>query len=284
MKLFVWRNEPSWIAVAHAESVAMARGLLLGEVGGIDGSCVVRAKARKAISEDAPAIWRGHNAEFSLTDSAEVEERDAELTRLRAELARVRAELAAEREAREQIESEKRHTMHLLGQEREQSAALAAALEKYLRPFVNATCEDEWWAAVQEIADARNEKTLAGLLDATTAILAARDERLCRPLEDKILELATALEAIQANCVAGSADPRPGVARSSIIRIGEICSEQDYTTRLAARDARRDPAIMRKGAAWALRKATKDFLGYPYPLEWVAGLAATIERGEVPNE
>ena len=48
---------------------------------------------------------------------------------LRSELARLRAELAAEREAREQIESEKRHTMHLLGQEREQSAALAAVLD-----------------------------------------------------------------------------------------------------------------------------------------------------------
>lgn len=45
--------------------------------------------------------------------------------------------------------------------------------------------------------------------------------------------LAAALDAIQANCVAGSADPRPGVARSSIIRIGEICGEQDYAPRLA---------------------------------------------------
>ena len=94
MKFFSWRCAPAWIAVAHAESVAKARELLLGEVGGLDGSCVVRAKARKAISEDAPEIWTGPNAEFALTDSAEVEEQDAELTRLRAELAAARERIA----------------------------------------------------------------------------------------------------------------------------------------------------------------------------------------------
>lgn len=51
----------------------------------------------------------------------------------------------------------------------------------------------------------------------------------------KVHELTCAWEAVQANCVAGLIDPRPGVARSSIIRIGEICEEQDYRPRLAAR-------------------------------------------------
>jgi hypothetical protein len=74
VKFFSWRNEPQWIATAHAESVAQARELLLGEVGGIDGSCVVRAKARQIISEEAPEIWMGPNAEFALTDSAELRE------------------------------------------------------------------------------------------------------------------------------------------------------------------------------------------------------------------
>ncbi len=87
MKFFIWRNEPAWIAVAHAESVAQARKMLLGEVGGIDGSCVVRAKARAVISEDAPEIWTGPNAEFALTDSAELEEQGAATTALRAALA-----------------------------------------------------------------------------------------------------------------------------------------------------------------------------------------------------
>lgn len=89
MKFFTWRNGPKWIAVAHAESVSKARERLLGEVGGLDGSCVVRAKAREIIAAEAPEIWNGINAEFALTDSAELEEADAENTRLRAAKARL---------------------------------------------------------------------------------------------------------------------------------------------------------------------------------------------------
>lgn len=159
MKFFTWRNEPSWIAVAHAESVTKARELLLGEVGGIDGSCVVRARARKVISEDAPEIWTGPNAEFALTDSAELEEQNAESTRLDSELTACNAERVAALNRATSAEI-------AAGEAQEREAQLAAALETSRQWAIN------WKAvyphmALPEIAD-------------TASILAARDTRMRR--------------------------------------------------------------------------------------------------------
>lgn len=82
MKYFVWRNEPKFLAVAHAETVDEARGLLRYEMGDGDGSSPIRDEARRFIQENTPAIWVGHAADFVLTDSAELIEQEEENTRL----------------------------------------------------------------------------------------------------------------------------------------------------------------------------------------------------------
>lgn len=110
----------------------------------------------------------------------------------------------------------------------EKVAAPFRMLKKRLMDELGFDLVDDW---ARKVSD--------GAHDLPTGIgewLAAHDEQTCRPLEDKIVELVSALDAIHANCVAGSADPRSGVARSSVIRIGEICEEQDYAPRLAAHD------------------------------------------------
>lgn len=78
MKLYVWTCEPSFVAVAHARSVEEARFRMIEEVGASgDGSCPERDKARRYIQENNPTIWYGVNAEFALTDSAELIELSA---------------------------------------------------------------------------------------------------------------------------------------------------------------------------------------------------------------
>lgn len=84
MKMYVWHSAPSFLAVAQADSVAKARELLLsndtmGESG--DGSCHERDKAREYVKATRPHIWYGANAEFVLTDSAELQEQET-LTRV----------------------------------------------------------------------------------------------------------------------------------------------------------------------------------------------------------
>lgn len=74
MKVFIWMDHHSYVALAHARSVAEARSMLDQEVGGHDGSCPVRNKARKAVAEKGPEIWRGRVALF-----AGSEEPDADL-------------------------------------------------------------------------------------------------------------------------------------------------------------------------------------------------------------
>lgn len=74
-KMYCWSNRYSFLAVAHARSVAQARELLLLEIGDSgDGSCPERDKARRQVLEEAPEIWMGPNAEFTLSDSAELQE------------------------------------------------------------------------------------------------------------------------------------------------------------------------------------------------------------------
>ena len=108
MKLHIWTDRVSYLAVAHAESVSEARELLLkesdlGESG--DGSCPERDKARHAILSETSAVYVGRVAEFSLSDNAQLREqedhseklhqqiaiRDRRITQLEAENSRLRA-------------------------------------------------------------------------------------------------------------------------------------------------------------------------------------------------
>ncbi len=77
MKLHIWTDMLSYLAVAHADSVSDARRLLLeesdlGESG--DGSCPERDKARCAILDEQPALYVSRVAEFTLSDSAQLRE------------------------------------------------------------------------------------------------------------------------------------------------------------------------------------------------------------------
>jgi hypothetical protein len=105
MKLHIWTDETSYLAVCHAESVAEAREMLEIEVGGGDGSCPERAKAWRDISENTSAPYNGRVAAFCLSDSAEVREQlvysekvCAQRDTLRAKIASLEAELAEARE------------------------------------------------------------------------------------------------------------------------------------------------------------------------------------------
>ncbi len=97
MKMYVWSDRYSYLAVAHARSVKRARELLAGpgllETGG-DTSCPERNKARDAVSAMLPDIWIGENAEFVLTDSAEVSEQLTYSEKLKAELDALRIRVA----------------------------------------------------------------------------------------------------------------------------------------------------------------------------------------------
>jgi hypothetical protein len=98
MRMYVWSRKPRFIAVAQAESVEKAREAVLNHdelAGSGDGSCPERDKAREYIRSMTPSIWYGENAEFALTDSAELIEVEAESDRLRKELTSLRARLAA---------------------------------------------------------------------------------------------------------------------------------------------------------------------------------------------
>jgi hypothetical protein len=158
MKFFTWRNAPRWIAVAHANTVAEARRLLLDgeDVGGIDGSCVVRAKAREIISNEAPEMFIGANAEFALTGSAEVEEQEAYTRSLRAELEamRERTELA---EVESATHEKSLYTM------REERDALAARLLAVKQWAVN------WQAVYPHITlpDVKDGETILSFRDAS---------------------------------------------------------------------------------------------------------------------
>lgn len=95
MKLFVWKT-PSFLAVAHAHSVSRAREVLLLEIGESgDGSCPERDEARRRIKTETPGgMWVNTNAEFALTDSAELREMDEHCQRQEKQIAALRAENA----------------------------------------------------------------------------------------------------------------------------------------------------------------------------------------------
>lgn len=96
LKMFVWKNV-SFLAAAHAYSVAEARALLLATdlCSGGDGSCPERDAAREVILKNVPCIWYGPNAEFAITDSAEVREYEHNFKTMGDEIERLKAELAA---------------------------------------------------------------------------------------------------------------------------------------------------------------------------------------------
>lgn len=89
MKLHIWTDMLSYLAVAHADSVSDARRLLLeesdlGESG--DGSCPERDKARCAILGEQPALYVGRVAKFTLSNSAELREQSKYEEALRQQL------------------------------------------------------------------------------------------------------------------------------------------------------------------------------------------------------
>jgi len=94
MKMYVWQIRPKFLAVAQATSIEEARGMFNFELGtGGDGSCPIRDQAREFIKRANPGIWYGNNAEFVLTDSAELEEAEAEIVGLRGEIVRLKEAL-----------------------------------------------------------------------------------------------------------------------------------------------------------------------------------------------
>ena len=111
MRLHIWTDETSYLAVCHAESVAEARKMLEIEVGGNDGSCPGRAKAWRDISENTSAPYNGRVAAFCLSASAEVREQlaysekvCAERDALRAKVVELEAALAEAREDHQELD------------------------------------------------------------------------------------------------------------------------------------------------------------------------------------
>lgn len=100
LKMYVWHVHPSFLAVAQANSVEEARSAVLrsdlGESG--DGSCPERDNARKFVLSNTPAVWYGVNAEFVLTDSAELREQEDYSRKLFERVSELEADLAAARE------------------------------------------------------------------------------------------------------------------------------------------------------------------------------------------
>ncbi len=88
MHLHVWSREPFFFAVAQAENVKAARELLLEEIGSSgDGSCPEREAAAEWVRTMQPHIWHRGNAEFALTDSAELRENELLVERLQKRIA-----------------------------------------------------------------------------------------------------------------------------------------------------------------------------------------------------
>jgi hypothetical protein len=92
--MYCWAWEPSFLAVAQAENVEAARAMALREIGeeGGDGSCPERDKARNFVRDNTPAIWYGNNAEFVLTDNAELREAEAQSEKRRESILRLESE------------------------------------------------------------------------------------------------------------------------------------------------------------------------------------------------
>jgi hypothetical protein len=76
--MYVWRNQPLYTVAAHATSVTSARELALEECRGTgDESTPIRRQAYIQVETMNPEIFYRENAEFVLTDSAELQEMEA---------------------------------------------------------------------------------------------------------------------------------------------------------------------------------------------------------------
>lgn len=115
MKCFIWTDEASYTAFAHCENVTEARRMLRDEIGGYDGSCPERKKAREAVEEMTPAIYVGRIAGFRLSDSAEVRELEQYQDKLTAERDQLRAELAAAKNLLARIHRDGGHHTEAVG-------------------------------------------------------------------------------------------------------------------------------------------------------------------------
>lgn len=77
-KMYVWRKQPSWVVMVHATCVEEARKLALVECNGDgDESTPVRSAALEQVRTMNPEVHYRTNAEFVLTDSAELQEMEA---------------------------------------------------------------------------------------------------------------------------------------------------------------------------------------------------------------
>ena len=77
-KMYVWRKQPLYTVMVHAKSVSSARKLALEECSGSgDESTPVRRQAYIHVETCNPEIFYRDNAEFVLTDSAELQEMEA---------------------------------------------------------------------------------------------------------------------------------------------------------------------------------------------------------------
>lgn len=96
LHFYCWSLQPKFIAVAQAKSVAEARHLVLTQIGEtLDGSCPERAKAYEYVVKNTPAIWHFAQAEFALTDSAELEEQEAYSEQLNKRIQELESALAS---------------------------------------------------------------------------------------------------------------------------------------------------------------------------------------------
>ncbi len=74
-KMYVWRMQPTFTAMAHARSVEEARRLVLEDSGSPgDESTPMRKLGIDFVMERNPEIFQREVAEFVLTDSAELQE------------------------------------------------------------------------------------------------------------------------------------------------------------------------------------------------------------------
>lgn len=89
MKMYCWSTS-DFLCVVHAETVEEARALALREMGGKpDGSSQQMTNAWIEVNRQNPVIWAGRDAEFTLTDSAQLEEADSENARLQRALSEI---------------------------------------------------------------------------------------------------------------------------------------------------------------------------------------------------
>lgn len=141
MKLHIWTDEVSYLAVCHAETVAEARELLKVEVGYNDGSCPEREKAWRHITGNTSAPYNGRVAAFCLSGSSEVREQLAYSEKVVSERDTLRAELAAALEASganakawqdcvEESAIKRTHLMAEIGLTEQQRDAATARAEK----------------------------------------------------------------------------------------------------------------------------------------------------------